>query len=252
MSAIPRKTQLIFGGGLVPASNVANFGSLAAGTPTYSNDPAQIQTAAWLNGAVAALIGNRSLAWEDLNGILLVLSQQVAYLLQSGPPEWDVGTTYWTGNICRGVGTNVLYCSVTNGNINHAVTDTNNWIPYGNAIQGPGIAKAFAIFDGINTVGSNARLIDSFNVSSVLKNAAGSYTVNFANPLNSGNYVMTGSCGSEDGQPYGGGDDGVVVGNLAGQGNAIRSASACRLFTINPTSKALVQSGCVSVAFFGN
>jgi hypothetical protein len=41
-----------------------------------------------------------------------------------------------------------------------------------------------------------------------------------------------------------------VVGNVSGQGNAVRSASACRVFTIDTTNKTLVESGCVSVVFF--
>ena len=101
-----------------------------------------------------------------------------------------------------------------------------------------------------NATAGDARIISSFNVSTVTKNAAGSYTINFADALPSANYVVAGTCGSEDGQPYGSGDDGVVVGNVTGQGNAVRSASACRVFTINTTSKALVESGCVSVVFF--
>ena len=252
MSAIPRKLQKIFGGGLTPSGNVANFGSLAAGTPVFSNDPDAIQTAAWLNGLTAALVGNRSPALEDLNGVFLTITQQLAYLLQAGVPEWDPSTPYFQNQICRGVGTRVLFYSITDNNLNHAVTDSNNWLPLASTLVGPPVCAAWAEFDGINVVGGNARLINSFNVSSVLKNAAGSYTVNFANALPSANYVLAGSCGSEDANAYGAGDDGVVVGNVAGQGNAIRTVNACRLFTINPVDKSLVQSGCVSALFFGS
>jgi hypothetical protein len=253
MPAITRKAQQIFGASLTPSGNIAKWGSLAAGAAAYSDDPDQIQTAAWLNGLNNALIGNRSPAIEDLNGLFYVLSRQIAYLLQSGVPEWDTGTTYFTGQIVRGIGTAVLYQSMTDSNAgNNPATDTNNWQPTANLMVGAPICKAWAIFDGINVVGSNARLISGFNVTSVLKNEAGSYTVNFTTAMPSANYTLSGSCGSEDAQAYGAGDDGVVVGNITGKGNAIRTVNSCRLFTINPTSKALVSSGCVTVLFFGS
>ena len=131
MPSIPRKTQKIFGGSLTPANNVAVYGSLAAGAPAYPStitDLAAIQSAAWLQGLTAALIGNRSPALEDLNGVFLVLSQQIAYLLQSGIPEWDGATTYWIGQVVRFPGTALCFTSTVNNNLaNDPSTDSNNW-----------------------------------------------------------------------------------------------------------------------------
>lgn len=250
MSLIPRKTALIFGSLLTPTGNVAKWGSLAAGAAGYSNDPALIQTPAWLQGLNAELIGNRSPVKEDFNGLFLVLSQQIAYLLQAGIAEWDATTDYWIDQIARGSDGN-LYASKTDNNTGHdPISDSNNWGNLFDLIRGAGLAVAWVEFDGINAPGGNSVIHNSFNVSSVTKNADGNYEVVFATPLPSAHYVFSGSCGSEDGQPYGAGDDGVVVGNIAGQGNAIRSAARCRVFTINPTNKALVASGDVSVMFF--
>ena len=78
MSNITRKTQQVFGASLSPSGYIAEFGSLAAGTAAYSDDPDLIQTAAWLNGLTAALVGNKSPSWQDLNGVLFVLSRQLA------------------------------------------------------------------------------------------------------------------------------------------------------------------------------
>ena len=131
MPSIPRKTQKIFGGSLTPANNVAVYGSLAAGAPAYPStitDLAAIQSAAWLQGLTPALIGNRSPALEDLNGVFLVLSQQIAYLLQSGIPEWIATETYWIGQIVRFPGTALCFTSTVNNNLgNDPSTDSNNW-----------------------------------------------------------------------------------------------------------------------------
>lgn len=249
MAEIPRKLAKLFGSALVPAGNVAVWGSTTAGSPVYTSDPDTLQSTRFLSGFNAAIVGNRSPVMEEMNGAFLVAFQQLAYILQSGVPQWDVGTTYFPNNFVR-VGT-VLYVSQTNNNTgNDPTTDTNNWQPYLAKATGPTVAAAWAVFDGINASSGNARIISSFNVDTITKNAAGSYTVNFLAALPSANYTLTGSCGSEDGQAYGLGDDGVVVGNVTGQGNAVRSTAACRLFTINTTSKALVESGCVSVLFF--
>ncbi len=251
MPALPRKTQSIFGAALVAGGNVAQFGSLLAGAPAYSLDLAAIQTAAWLQGLAGCLIGNRSPAKEDLNGVLLVVTQQIAYLLQNGLAEYDPGTTYFQKQWSRGSDGNP-YVSLSDNNVgNDPTTDSNNWGNLFGVARGPGLCLGWAEFDGINATAGNSIIHASFNVDHIVKNLDGSYTVVFIDPLPSTHYAIGGSCGSEDGQPYGAGDDGVVVGNVAGQGNAIRSATQCRIFTINPTNKALVASGDVSVFFFG-
>lgn len=249
---IPRKTAQLFGASLTPSGNVAVFGSLLAGSPAFSNDLAAIQAlAAWGNGMNGAVVGNNSPALEDLNGLFLTFAQQIAYILQAGVPEYDAGTTYFLNGQCR-IGL-VTFVSRSNNNLgNDPLTDSNNWQPLANLAKGPTLAAAWVEFDGINVDGSgNSILHSQFNVDHVVKNANGSYTIVFASALPSSHYAITGSCGSEDGQPYGVGDDGLVVGNVTGQGNAIRSAAQCRVFTINPTNKALVASGDVSVLFFG-
>lgn len=249
-SLIARVTQKIFGGSLTASGNVAQYGSLAAGSPAYSSDPAVIQTAAWLNGLTAALVGNRSPSWQDLNGVLLVVTQQIAYMLQAGVPEWDTGTTYGVNCIVRVGG--AMYFSLTDPNVgNNPASDTTNWITLTAQMKGPTICRAWAVFDGINATSGNSRIISSFNVDHIVKNATGEYTVVFGAALPSANYTLGGSCGSENAQAFGAGDDGIVVGNMTGYGNAVRSTTQCRLFTINPSTLALVGSGCVSVFFFG-
>lgn len=251
MPAISRSFQDIFGRGLVPSGNLAVWGSLQTGSPAYSGDPKVIQSLSnYLNGLNGALIGNRSPALEDLNGLFYVFAYQLAYLLQSGVPEWNADTTYWTGQICRGIGTAVQYQSIIDNNIDNAVTDTNSWVPLTSRFRGPTVAAAWVEFDGINAPGGNCVIHSSYNVSSVAKNAGGNYTINFTVPMPTAHYVFSGSCGSEDGQAYGAGDDGRIVGNVAGQGNAVHSATQCRIFTVNGFPLSLVSPGNVSVLFF--
>ncbi len=251
MSRIAPSLQKIFGSSLTTTGNVAVFGSLAAGAPAYSSDPKTIQSLSqYLEGFTSGVVGNNSPAIQDMNSLMLAVTSQIAYFLQQGVPEWNTDNPYYIGGFATD-GAGNLYVSQTNGNIGHALSDTNNWLPYGQTITGPAVCRAWVVLDGINHTGSAAAVLASFNVTGVTWNLAGSYTVNFATAMPTASYTLSGSCGSQDGNAYGGGDDSVVVGNVAGQGNAVRSTTACRFFTINPTSKALAAPGMVSVAFFG-
>ncbi len=250
---IPRTTQKIFGDGLTVSNNVAIWGSLAAGSPAYSGDISTIQSlSTFEQGLNGAVIGNRSPAIQDLNGLFYLMTAQIAYLLQNGVPSWDTGTTYYTNQFCR-VGT-VLFVSLTNANVGHdPTTDTNNWAPYFAKATGPTLAAAWVVFDGINNSSPGfSRIINSFNVSSIAHNSTGDYTINFDNALPSADYVFSGSCGVENGQPSSvPADQGLVV-NASGTNTGVRSATQCRLYTIDSTSRSAVASGCVSVLFFGS
>ena len=50
---------------------------------------------------------------------------QLAYLMQEGVPEWNADTTYYIGSIVNdGLGN--CYRSLTDSNLNNALTDTTN------------------------------------------------------------------------------------------------------------------------------
>lgn len=101
MTKIARKTQQVFGGSLVAANNIAQFGSLKLGTPVYSLDPASIQTTAYLNGWAAAVVNNNAPALQDMNALFYLMSYQLGYVMQAGVPEWDSGTTYYKGSLVQ-------------------------------------------------------------------------------------------------------------------------------------------------------
>lgn len=105
MAGITRKTAKVFGGSLAALNNIAEFGSLKAGSPAYSLDLDAIQTAAWLQGwadAVVTVGGNPNVPpLQDVNAIEFVLSKQIAYLLERGIPEYDATTEYNLYDVVR-------------------------------------------------------------------------------------------------------------------------------------------------------
>src|SRR5580698_1314397 len=108
MSRLSRYTQLIFGSS---ASNnqMAEFGSFNEGTPQrYSGStitPAIIQNLSnYLGGWFNAVVLSNSPTIEDMNSLCYLFAYQLAYILQVGVPEWDSGTTYYTGDIVSSSG----------------------------------------------------------------------------------------------------------------------------------------------------
>lgn len=126
MTKIARVTQKVF------ASNpgfeqILQFGSLYNGTPNYTSDISTIQSlnnwlVGWYNGAV----GQANPSIEDTNGLFLVITSQLAYMFQTGIPEWDSGTTYYTGSLVND-GSGNIYVSLINTNLNNALTNTSDW-----------------------------------------------------------------------------------------------------------------------------
>lgn len=126
MARLPRVTQKIFAS-TSGANQVAQIGSLFAGTPNFTTDIAVAQALVnFTEGLFNICIGNNSPAIEDVNGIFLVLTQQLAYLMQAGVPEWDTGTTYYIGSVAQD-GSGNQFVSLTNGNVGNALSDTTNW-----------------------------------------------------------------------------------------------------------------------------
>ena len=102
-----------------PSGDVGQFGSLAAGDPNYTKDPAIIQALdAFLEGWVSETIATNRPALEDFNGLDFLIFQALCYFQQAGIPEWDAGTTYYTNSFCQVAG--VLYKSLVDTNINYA------------------------------------------------------------------------------------------------------------------------------------
>lgn len=125
MAKIARKNQKIFGAS--SPTEIGEFGSLAAGSSATSIDPDDIQSlAAYDTGWSDAVVADDAPALEDFNALEYNDTYQLAYLLQSGIPEWDAGQIYYINNICRI--DNIIYISKVDDNTNNNPTaDTTNW-----------------------------------------------------------------------------------------------------------------------------
>lgn len=129
MPKLARTYQPIFGS---QGNNdeFAVFGSMKTGTPVYSKTLKTLfESPAFLQGWQNAVAADKAPFLEEMNALFLALSQQVAYGLQTGIPEWDPDTEYFANtSFCQVNG--VVYQSLTDGNIgNNPAEDTTgtNW-----------------------------------------------------------------------------------------------------------------------------
>jgi hypothetical protein len=129
MAQLPRVKQNIFGstGG---TGEFGAFGSDSLGAAVTTKDLATIQSLPpYAQGLFAATNNaNEPPRIQDINGLYLLFSSQLAYYFQNGMPEWEAGTSYYAVvSYCQRNG--VLYRSVTNDNVNHdpATDDGTYW-----------------------------------------------------------------------------------------------------------------------------
>jgi microcystin-dependent protein len=102
MAAIPRVFHKIFGS-TGSSTKFVQFGSTVGGSPVQTKDLASIAgLAAWLAGWQDSVLGAlRAPSMQEMNAVQLYHSTQMGYLFQSGVPEWETGTVYYTGSIVR-------------------------------------------------------------------------------------------------------------------------------------------------------
>lgn len=126
MAKITRKKQKILGGN---SSNTGIFGNAQKGIyDQFSQDPDVIQTPEWEFGwNQATFSGAKIPPLEERQAVDLVVTRQIAYVLQEGIPEWDSGTEYHKNSIVKESGTTNLYYSITDDNIGNPVSDPLNW-----------------------------------------------------------------------------------------------------------------------------
>lgn len=160
MAKITRAAQKLFAS-LASTDEVAQYGSLAAGAPLRYNGstatPALIQQLSnFLSGWKSAVIGGNSPAIEDRNALDFLFSRQIAYVLQSGVAEWDAETTYYIGSFASdGAGT--LYYSLTDDNLNNALSVAANWRRFSSA----GAVQSLSADGNVNANSSLVRLTNN-------------------------------------------------------------------------------------------
>lgn len=129
MAKLQRKTQKVFASS-ANADQIAVFGSMKTGTPDYSADIEELQSAEYLLGWSDAILSDKAPYLEEMNGVQYGLSYQSAYILQEGIPEYDAGTNYSNTSVVKGVdGSNniILYHSLKADNIGNPLSDTTSW-----------------------------------------------------------------------------------------------------------------------------
>lgn len=128
MAKLPRVTAKVFASNAAPA-DIGQYGSALTGTKLTTGDISEIQALpAYEVGWRGAVISNRNYpTLQEMNGLQKTFSQQIAYTLQTGIPEWDANTEYYANtSFCQINGT--WYQSLTDNNIgNNPLTDTTNW-----------------------------------------------------------------------------------------------------------------------------
>jgi len=194
MPKITRAAQKIFGGSLGAPGNIAQFGSLAAGTPNYTLNPVTIQALAEYDaGWAPATLGTKSPAVQDMNALDYLITRQIAYLLQAGLAEWDAATPYYVGSWCQVGG--VPYVALTDNTGQDPVTETNDWqlVATSLAPSMKGVAKAWIFFNGQG----GGSVYDAYNAT-LTRLGTGNYQIDFPTPIPYANYTFSLSCNQDD------------------------------------------------------
>jgi hypothetical protein len=159
MARLSRYTAKIFGSSS-GTNQIEKFGSFAGGTTVYTTNPGTIQTlGAWLTGWFGGVVGSNFPAIESMNAVNYVESYQIAYLMSLGVAEWDSGTTYYNGAIVQD-GSGNLYRSLTDSNLNNALTVVADWALLGSTTRTVTTTDNFGATDNlIRAAGSTAYTI---------------------------------------------------------------------------------------------
>jgi len=150
MPALTRITHKIFGN-TGATSSFGQFASAVTGTPVNTKDIASIMSlAAWsAEGWVTAVDGTSKVpALEEINSCFFVHSRQMAYLFQSGIPEYDASTAYYIGSVVR-VG-EYWYRALTDGetgNTPPVAASNAKWIWVNQPGVQPGVIQEWAGVD---------------------------------------------------------------------------------------------------------
>ena len=152
---LPRVTSKIFASNAAEG-DIGQFGSALTGTKVNTDDISIIQgLPAYETGWRGAVVSDRNYpTLQEMNGLQKTFSQQIAYILQNGMPEWDAGTTYFTDQFCR-VGS-MFYVSLQDNNLGNNPTTTTGFWQVWNPAEG-----TYANTDLSNLSATGQAVIDS-------------------------------------------------------------------------------------------
>jgi microcystin-dependent protein len=125
MPRLSRIYQKIFGSA-AGATEIGQFGSLAAGSPTTTTNPVTMQSLAAFNGGwFDAVLGGNSPAIEDMNALNYLTFYQLAYVMENGITEYNSTTTYYQGSVVQY--NNQYYKCLVNGTLGVTPAIGVNW-----------------------------------------------------------------------------------------------------------------------------
>lgn len=127
MAKLPRVTAKVFASN-ADAADIGQYGSALAGTKVLTSDISTIQALpAYETGWRGAVVSTHNYpTLQEMNGLQKTFSQQIAYTLQSGIPEWDANTEYYEYSFCR-VDDKIFYSIIDNNIGSHPVDDGLGW-----------------------------------------------------------------------------------------------------------------------------
>ena len=154
MSKLTRQTLQLFGSS-AGTNQIEQFGSLAAGSPTYltpvaASIPTIQSLSAYLEGLFGAVVGSNYPSIQDINALFFLYAYQMCYMLQEGIPEYDSGTTYFTNSLC--ISSGAIYRSIVDNNTGNSLTNRSYWLPFYS--QTPPTVQTFSSGSGTYTPSS--------------------------------------------------------------------------------------------------
>lgn len=112
MSDLAKVVQKLFGS-TAGADQISVFGSKFAGVPSFTTDPATIQSLGnFLEGWYSGAVGGSAPTIQDMNALFVLLTYQIAYLQQKGISEWDATAQYIAHKSVVQAGGYLFLCTV--------------------------------------------------------------------------------------------------------------------------------------------
>ncbi len=138
MAKLQRATQQVFASN-ANENSITQFGTAKNVSPNYTSNVEEIQgigeglsPETFLNGWANSLETDLAPFMQDSNALWFMITYQIAYLMQQGIPEYDEGTEYSVGSLCKEEknGVVIIYKSLTDNNIGNATSDGTYWTMY--------------------------------------------------------------------------------------------------------------------------
>jgi len=156
MSLLARVHQKIFGS-TGATGEFGKFGSDSLGSPATTKDLTLIQSLSPYDAGLFAATNNANEPprIQDLNGLYLLFSSQIAYILQNGIPEWSEDADYYALVSFVSDGAGGIYRALQNSTSAAAkppLTDPTYWALISDAVDSPSIKNAIEYGKGVGEI----------------------------------------------------------------------------------------------------